>query len=356
MPVAIAGMHRSGTSMVTRLLNLCGLDLGPAEHLMEPAPDNPEGFWESMPFLHINEELLHSLGGAWDRPPEGMQDWAAAPELAAYRERAAKLVAELGLKEPWGWKDPRNSVLLGFWQAVWPDLCVIVCVRNPLEVASSLGVRDATPFLRSLRLWQRHHQDVFDVVPPERRIVCQYDAFFIDPAAELRRLLDFLKIEVSDETIATACETIRRGLRHNEVAIEDLAALPNGPEVLDAYERLVREAGPRAVVSSPGARRSPTLVNVIRGSIHMERHILELEERSRRQEETIKKLIDDLIERTAELEDVRTVRDYWFKVYRERLNARRHRYADQVAEFLLTLSRPFRPGQPAGNGDPVRSS
>src|SRR5262245_38950628 len=109
MPVAIAGMHRSGTSMVTRLLNLCGLDLGPAEQLMEPAPDNPEGFWESMPFVHINEELLHSLNGAWDRPPEGMQDWAAAPELAAYRERAAHLIGELGLKEPWGWKDPRNS-------------------------------------------------------------------------------------------------------------------------------------------------------------------------------------------------------------------------------------------------------
>src|SRR5262245_50531861 len=107
MPVAIAGMHRSGTSMVTRLLNLCGLNLGPAEHLMESSPDNPEGFWESLPFVRINEELLHSLGGEWDRPPEEMRDWAAAVELAAYRERAANLPAELSLKEPWGWKDPR---------------------------------------------------------------------------------------------------------------------------------------------------------------------------------------------------------------------------------------------------------
>ncbi len=29
--ICIIGMHRSGTSMVARLLNLCGLDLGPAE-------------------------------------------------------------------------------------------------------------------------------------------------------------------------------------------------------------------------------------------------------------------------------------------------------------------------------------
>ena len=32
----IIGMHRSGTSMVVRLLNLCGLDLGPPEQFMPP--------------------------------------------------------------------------------------------------------------------------------------------------------------------------------------------------------------------------------------------------------------------------------------------------------------------------------
>src|SRR5262249_37351625 len=271
---------------------------------------------------------------------------AGGAELAGYRERAANLVVELGLNEPWGWKDPRNSLLLGFWQAVWPDLRVVVCVRNPLEVASSLGLRDATPFLKSLRLWQRHHQDVFDVVPAERRIVCQYDAFFIDPVAELRRLLEFLKIEVCDELVAKAGETVARGLRHNEASIEDLAALPGGPEAREIYRKLVAEAGPRAVPSTPEARPSRILVNVIRGSIHMETKIVELEERRRHQEETIRKLTDDLIDRTAELDDVRTVRDYWFRVYRERLNARRHRYADQIAEFLLKVAHPLRPAKP----------
>jgi uncharacterized coiled-coil protein SlyX len=352
MPVAIAGMHRSGTSMVTRLLNLCGLDLGPTEQLMQPAPDNPEGFWESMPFVRINEELLQSLNGAWDWPPEELRDWAAADELAAYRERAANFPSEFGFTEPWGWKDPRNSLTLGFWQTVWPELRVVVCVRNPLEVASSLGVRDATPFLKSLRLWGRHHEDIFDLVPAERRIVCQYDAFFVDPNAELRRLLGFLKIEASDETIAKACATVSRGLRHNEVAIDDLAAVPGGSEVVELYLRLIAEAGPRAAASPPGAKKSKTLVNVIRGAVKMEERILQLEERHREQERVIRQMTQDLIERTAEWEDASAMRDYWKRAYRDRMSARRHRYADQIAEFMLKVSRPLRPRK----DQPVRNS
>jgi hypothetical protein len=43
MPVCIAGMHCSGTSMVARLLNLCGLYLGPEGELLPSTPDSPGG-------------------------------------------------------------------------------------------------------------------------------------------------------------------------------------------------------------------------------------------------------------------------------------------------------------------------
>ena len=39
----VLGMHRSGTSMFTRALNLLGMELG--QPLMAPQPDNPKGFW-----------------------------------------------------------------------------------------------------------------------------------------------------------------------------------------------------------------------------------------------------------------------------------------------------------------------
>src|SRR5262249_23640698 len=67
--VCIAGMHRSGTSMVARLLNLCGLYLGEDEDLMPSAADNPEGFWENLHFVDLNEKILSALQGGWDMPP-----------------------------------------------------------------------------------------------------------------------------------------------------------------------------------------------------------------------------------------------------------------------------------------------
>src|SRR5690606_10896115 len=48
-PIAVAGMHRTGTSMVTKVLHDAGLALvgSDAEDLIDPADDNPEGFWEN---------------------------------------------------------------------------------------------------------------------------------------------------------------------------------------------------------------------------------------------------------------------------------------------------------------------
>jgi len=74
MPVCIAGMHRSGTSMVARLLYLCGLYLGPESELLPPRPDNEEGYWENFYFVKLNEEILARLNGGWDWPPPLRKD------------------------------------------------------------------------------------------------------------------------------------------------------------------------------------------------------------------------------------------------------------------------------------------
>lgn len=44
MRICIGEMYRSGTSMVTRLLHLCGLYLGQEHDLMFPASDDRNGF------------------------------------------------------------------------------------------------------------------------------------------------------------------------------------------------------------------------------------------------------------------------------------------------------------------------
>ena len=75
-PVAIVGMHRSGTSMVAKLLQQAGLNLGEEADLMPPAAENPEGFYEHLEFVRLNDEVLNIAGAGWDCPPAAGFDWS----------------------------------------------------------------------------------------------------------------------------------------------------------------------------------------------------------------------------------------------------------------------------------------
>ena len=67
--ICILGMHRSGTSLLTRVLNLMGVYLGPDAHLLQPLAENPKGFWEHKEIWKLNEDILWRLGGSWHNPP-----------------------------------------------------------------------------------------------------------------------------------------------------------------------------------------------------------------------------------------------------------------------------------------------
>lgn len=56
--VCIAGAHRSGKSILTRLLHAFGLYLGPENELMPAQADNPHGFWEHLGFVALNEGIV----------------------------------------------------------------------------------------------------------------------------------------------------------------------------------------------------------------------------------------------------------------------------------------------------------
>lgn len=67
--ICILGMHRSGTSLLTRILNLIGVYLGSDEALtVEPAEANPKGYWEHHEITSISDAILKRPGGSWDAP------------------------------------------------------------------------------------------------------------------------------------------------------------------------------------------------------------------------------------------------------------------------------------------------
>jgi len=254
MPVCIAGMHRSGTSMVARLLNRCGVSLGPDGELLPAAPDNPEGFWENRRFLAVNEVILNKLGGTWARPPRFVPGWETTARVATLLTHARALGATFERAGVWGWKDPVNSLTIPFWRRAIPDIAVVVCVRHPRDVAASLQARHGCSEEVGLELWRRYAERLLGDRGTEPHVVTHYDAYFEDGARELHRVLTALGLPASARTISRALGSRRPRLRHHRAA-GTRAPLP--PEIAIPYTVLCNEAG-RDAETSPRRGRATT--------------------------------------------------------------------------------------------------
>jgi hypothetical protein len=243
MPLCIAGMHRSGTSMIASLLHTCGLDLGPKKDFLPPAPNNPEGFWESRSFLRLNDAILKELGGSWDHPPRmDVAGWENEPRLHPLRKRAGELARRFAGREPWGWKDPRNCLTLPLWRKLLPKMKVLICVRNPLAVAESLRLRNGISYADSLELWLTYNRCVLAAVPAESRLVTHCDTYLRDPSAELRRVLHWSGLSATEERMEQACQRIAPSLLHHRPTMDDLVDAHTSAAVWRCYRDLCEES------------------------------------------------------------------------------------------------------------------
>lgn len=164
-PIAVIGMHRSGTSCLAGCLEDLGLSLG---DVVTSAPHNKKGNRENPRFWPVHDAVLARVGASWDNPPSEPVVWTA-------QERAdlkAVLADYDALSRPWGFKDPRATVLLDGWLEVLPDLRLIGSIRHPLAVAGSLTARNGYEQARGLAIWATYNhallrwreQVTFDVI------------------------------------------------------------------------------------------------------------------------------------------------------------------------------------------------
>ena len=167
-PVAIIGMHRSGTSCLAGCLEDLGLTLGAVN---TAAPHNSKGNRENPRLWPVHDAVLARVDAAWDRPPADPVAWTP-DELAALQ---AVLNDYDTLPRPWGFKDPRATVLLDGWFALLPDLQLVASIRNPLAVAASLQARNAMPLDQTLAAWAGYNGALLRW-RPRLTAVIDYDA------------------------------------------------------------------------------------------------------------------------------------------------------------------------------------
>jgi hypothetical protein len=227
--VVLLGFHRSGTSMVMRMLNLLGVGLGDEAALLPPQErDNARGYWEPRWMIELNEELLAALGGGTFEPFTAAPGWERSPELEPLRERARALLERHFEGETrWGWKDPRTSLTLPFWrEVVGRPLTCVVCVRSPADaVASALrrGIEDIHRWQYAER-WLDYTALALAQTAPDERTLVFYEDVLTDPAGKARRLAELLGLdEPSAERLEAVVASVDPALRHHMTSPWDVA-------------------------------------------------------------------------------------------------------------------------------------
>jgi hypothetical protein len=213
----IAGMHRSGTSLVSQWLYRCGLCIG--EKLVPAAIGNSDGHFEDAEFLEIHERLLRNrhlpASGFTSKKVEGL-----SPDE---KTQLRSLIDEKNRHhEEWGWKEPRTCLFLNEYKTLLPSAVYLVVVRNYNETVNSMLSREYTAYrarfrkrkglarmwwmvfrnrsreetfrryaTRYLEIWIRYYENILDhilALSPEQYMVVGYNYL----ASQDKRVFDYL--------------------------------------------------------------------------------------------------------------------------------------------------------------------
>jgi GT2 family glycosyltransferase/glycosyltransferase involved in cell wall biosynthesis len=285
--VCVTGMHRSGTSLVGGVLKLLGIDLGDEDDLLEPAADNPLGFFESRTVKELNDRVLATMGGRWDDPPPLPRGWERGPALHDVRKDAVRAVQErFRVPGTLAWKDPRLSLTLPFWETVVPISRNIIVLREPDQVAASLAIRNGFEPERSAELWLRYVSSAIAADVPAHLVA--YEDFFGDLRATVEDLAAFLGVAVDAQAEAAIAEFFTAELRHH-----DEVRHSRGPSLdlaAAVHDLLLRDGlAARPLVAGLGARwmGSEREQSLAADVVTMANELEELKERVRSRDERL---------------------------------------------------------------------
>jgi hypothetical protein len=145
-PVILIGAPRSGTSLLTRMLEGLGLFVGRGLNAMH----------EARFFQILNHWVIFQSGGSWDHPQpvrrllEHAEVRGLTTNYLRFLLQTPRIASYLGwwnylrfrslfnVTVDWGWKDAHTTLTLPVWMDLFPQARVVHIVRHGVDVAASL--------------------------------------------------------------------------------------------------------------------------------------------------------------------------------------------------------------------------
>jgi len=193
LKIIIPTFPRSGTSFLAGLLTRMGFSAGPENMLKKGDQYNPFGYFECLPIMTINRNILAKFGGhIVNRIPELPADWVDV--VKEDKKWIKKFIIENKIEII---KDPHLLVLADMYDELFPDARWIVINRNIHETYKSRFGRkmsfDEWKILTEKRMikWMGSR-------PYQQALKLDYNDFFVDITDTIQKIVEFLRIELTE--------------------------------------------------------------------------------------------------------------------------------------------------------------
>ena len=246
MQLIVLGMHRSGTSVLARLLNLMGAYFGPEGSSTGANEENPKGFWERRDVRNLNDMVLHAMGCDWNRISTFDPDAIPGPVAAEFNRAASRLVLDLDAHRPWMLKEPRLCLLFPLWRPLLEAPVCIHVYRHPVEVAASLLRRNDIPMEAGLALWEKYVRIASGTSAGLPAVTVSHHALMTEPVREVERLHAALErngVRLRLPEPAEVDAFVQPGLYRERQDRDDLAPYASAPQV-KLFASLVAQRSP----------------------------------------------------------------------------------------------------------------
>ncbi|WP_222425870.1 sulfotransferase domain-containing protein [Vreelandella titanicae] len=223
--VLVLGMHRSGTSAVTGVLEKLGTAL--PQELMPPQIHNPKGYFEGVRVMGLNDQFLEGLNSNWDdtRFSVAIPDSLVDKHLDAVKEFIKK---DFTYNKIFAIKDPRICITFPLWERALKeleiDLKVILPYRNPFEVARSLKSRNDFSTEKSLLMWVKHILYAEKYSRPYSRLFLSFNGLLANAEKEVVKIADFVGIEPEPSAVGEVRSNfLEKELKHHNLDLKNVA-------------------------------------------------------------------------------------------------------------------------------------
>ena len=251
--VVVLGMHRSGTSALTGLLGLLGVELGSNLH---PANEfNQAGYFEHLDLLDVHERVFRALGSSWDDPRPLPLGWPQVPAVQELQQEILGIVQrDFAGKAAWAVKDPRLCRLWPLWEEVLARIGVaprfLIIMRHPDEVADSLARRNGMPAWKAGLLYLDHSLQAEQATRSRPRLFTTYDRLIEDGPGVAQRIAYALGLgSIPNPFAGAAASFLDPSLRHHQAPP---SRDRSHPWALRLYEAAAADAEPSEVFAAVG--------------------------------------------------------------------------------------------------------